>query len=124
MAKRKRIQPGTTRLRVPFLALLSGLRIQHDLQLWCSRRCGSDLALLWLWCRPAPEALIRTPTLGISICEGAALTRPHTHKKGAKQKYCQHPGTSPPPTANPVPTPPRRTSVLIQQQKLMLSHVG
>ena len=22
-------------------------------------RCGSDLALLWLWCRPAPAALIQ-----------------------------------------------------------------
>ena len=31
----KRIQLGTMRLRVPSLALLSGLRIQHRLELWC-----------------------------------------------------------------------------------------
>ena len=29
MAQRKRIQLGTMRLQVPFLALLSGLRIWH-----------------------------------------------------------------------------------------------
>ena len=31
-------------------------------------RCGSDLALLWLWCRPAATGLIPTPSLGTSIC--------------------------------------------------------
>ena len=32
------------------------------------RRRGLDLALLWLWCRPAAEALITTPSLGTFIC--------------------------------------------------------
>ena len=39
------------------LALLSGLRIQHCHELLC--RCpkhSSDLASLWLWCRPAAAA--------------------------------------------------------------------
>ena len=35
---------------------LSELRIQHFQEQWCSHRCGSDLALLWLWCRPAAIA--------------------------------------------------------------------
>jgi len=34
-----------------------------------------DLALLWLWCGPAAAALILTPSLGISICRGAALEK-------------------------------------------------
>ena len=37
------------RLRVRSLALLSGLRIRHCCELWCSRRRGSDPTLLWLW---------------------------------------------------------------------------
>ena len=46
------------RMQVRSLAWLSGLRIQC-----CPERCvgcrhGSDLALLWLWCRPAAIVLI------------------------------------------------------------------
>ena len=36
MAQRKQIQPGTMRVRVQSLALLSGLRIQHCHELCCS----------------------------------------------------------------------------------------
>ena len=32
------------------------------------RRCGLDLALLWLWRRPAAVALIRPLAWGTSIC--------------------------------------------------------
>ena len=32
------------------------------------RRCGSDLLLLWLWCRPAAVAPIRPPSLRTAIC--------------------------------------------------------
>ena len=53
-----RIRLGTVRLLVRSLALLSGLRI------WCVMNCGagcrrgSDLALLWLWCRLVAAAPI------------------------------------------------------------------
>ena len=57
------------RTRVRPLASLGGLRFWHCCELWCvRRRCGSDLALLWLWCGPAATALIRPPSLGTSIC--------------------------------------------------------
>ena len=45
----KWIQLGTTRLRVQFLALLSGLHIWCCLELWCRVQMVSDLVLLWLW---------------------------------------------------------------------------
>ena len=35
VAQQKQIRLGTMRLRVPCLALLSGLRIQHCRELWC-----------------------------------------------------------------------------------------
>ena len=38
-------------------------------------RHGSDLALLWLWCRPAFEALIRTLAWDPPYAAGAALKR-------------------------------------------------
>ena len=31
---------------------------------------SSDLALLWVWCRLATVAPVRTPSLGTSICRG------------------------------------------------------
>ena len=37
---------------------------------------GSDLALLWLWCKLVTTALIRPPSLGTSIC----------HRCGPKNK--------------------------------------
>ena len=48
------------------LALLIRLRIQCCRELGVGPRCGSDLALLWLW--PVATALIQPPGLGISIC--------------------------------------------------------
>ena len=38
---------------------LSGLRIQHCRELWCSCRCSSDPALLWPWFRLAAAAPIQ-----------------------------------------------------------------
>ena len=38
-------------------------------------RHGSDLALLWLWHRPAAAAPNSTPSLGTSYATGAALKR-------------------------------------------------
>ena len=45
-------------------------------------RDGSDLALLWLWCQPAAAALIRTLSLGASVCLGCGpkkKTNLHCH---------------------------------------------
>ena len=59
VAQQKQIQRGTMRLWVRSLALLSGLRILccHSCGVGCI--CGLDLALLWLWHRPAATAPIR-----------------------------------------------------------------
>ena len=40
------------RLQVLSLASLSGLRIRVAISCGIGCRCGSDLVLLWLWCRP------------------------------------------------------------------------
>ena len=48
--------------------LASELGILRCRELWYRSQCGSDLALLWLWCRPATVALIRPLALGTSIC--------------------------------------------------------
>ena len=51
------------RTRVPSLALLSGLKMWHDV----GYRFGSDLAWLWLWLWLAAVAPL-TPGLGNFIC--------------------------------------------------------
>ena len=56
MAQWKRICLASTRTQV--CSLLSGLRIPHCCELWLGRRGSLDLALLWLWYRPAATALI------------------------------------------------------------------
>ena len=48
------------------------------------RRCGSDLAFLWLWCRPAAVALIGSPAREPPYAEGAAPKRENTQKKSLK----------------------------------------
>ena len=58
MAQWKQICLGTMRWQVQFLASLSGLRIQHCVSCGVGCRRGWDLALLWLWRRPAATALI------------------------------------------------------------------
>ena len=45
-------------------------------------RCGSDLALLWLWCRPAATAPIRLLAWEPPYAMGVAL------KKDQKKKNC------------------------------------
>ena len=52
MARRKRIPPGTMRLRVRSLASFNGLRIWHCRELWC---------------RSAAVALIRPPAAGAAL---------------------------------------------------------
>ena len=39
------------------------------------QRCVSDLALLWLWCRPAAVALIRPLSRELPYSKGVALRR-------------------------------------------------
>ena len=67
------------RLWVLSLALLSGLRIQRFVS-GVGRRHGPDIALLWLWRRPADTALIRPLAWEPPYAVGAA-------QKGQKTKY-------------------------------------
>ena len=48
------------------------------------RRCGSDLALLWLWCRSATVAPIRPLAWEPPYAAGAALKRQKTNKQKKK----------------------------------------
>ena len=50
------------------------------------RRCGSDLALLWLWLRLAAIALIRPLAWEPPFASGAALKRQKTKDKKKKKK--------------------------------------
>ena len=79
MARWKRIQLGTMKLQVQSLALLSGLRVWHCRSCGVGHRCGLDLALLWLWHKPAATALFRPLAWEPPFATGAAL-------KGQKQK--------------------------------------
>ena len=74
------------RTQVPSLAPLSGLRIQHCCELWCSRRHGSDLVLLWLWSRPAATALIQPLAWEPPYATVAALKRQKPKPKQNKTK--------------------------------------
>ena len=66
----------STRIPVRSLALLSGLRILH-IAVICGvgHKHGSDLALLWLWCRPAAVAPIRPLAWELPYTVGAALKK-------------------------------------------------
>ena len=59
MVQRKRIRLVYMRMQIRFLALFSGLGSSAAVSCGVGRRCGLDLALLWLWHRPATTALIR-----------------------------------------------------------------
>jgi len=50
------------------------------------QRYGSDLALLWLWCRPAAVTLIRPLAWEPPYAVGAALKRQKTKKKKKKKR--------------------------------------
>ena len=69
------------RLRVQLLALLSGLRICVVMSFGVGHRCGSDLALLWLWRRLAAAALIPSLAQELPYAAGTAL-------KGEKNLKC------------------------------------
>ena len=51
-----------------------------------AQRGGLDLALLWLWCRPAATALIRSLAWKPPYATGAALKRQKDKKKKKKKE--------------------------------------
>ena len=63
------------RMQVGSLALLSGLRIYIAVSCSVGSRCSLDLALLWLWCRLAGAAPIRSLAPEIPYATGEALKR-------------------------------------------------
>ena len=70
-------------MRVGFLALLSGLRLQH-----CGgigRRCSLDLALLWPWHRHEAAALIGPLAQDLPCATGVGGEK----KKSKKMIGCQ-----------------------------------
>ena len=52
----------------------------------CGIGHGLDLALLWLWCRPAATALIRPLAWEPPYAAGAALKRTKDQKKKEKAR--------------------------------------
>ena len=72
------------------LASLSVFRIQHCLS--CGgHRCGSDLAWLWLGCRPAAVAPVRPQAWQARYAMGAALkskTKTKTKRENKKRDFC------------------------------------
>ena len=50
------------------------------------RRRGSDLALVWLWCRPAATALIRSLAWEPPYAAGAAIKKDQKKKKKREKK--------------------------------------
>ena len=61
MAQRKQIRLVSMRMWFRSLALLSGLGIWRCCECGVGHRCTSDLALMWLWGRPAAVAPIQSP---------------------------------------------------------------
>ena len=56
-------------------------------------RLGSDLALLWLWCRPATAALIQSLAWKPPYAAGAALKRQkEKNKKSVYRSFLGHSG--------------------------------
>ena len=69
------------RTRVQSLDLLTGLGVQHCCKLWCGSQTRLNPELLWLCL--AAVALIRTPSLGTSICCGCG---PKKQRKKERKK--------------------------------------
>ena len=71
------------RMWVQSLTSLSGLRIRCCRKLWYTLKTLLNSMWLWLWCRPAAEALDSMPSLGTSTCCGY---RPKKKKKKKRQE--------------------------------------
>ena len=76
------------RLRVQSLALLSGLRIQRCLELWCRSQTWLDPALLWLWHRSVATAPIRPVAWEPPYAGAAAQEMAKRPKKQKQKKEC------------------------------------
>ena len=74
----------SVRMRVQTLALISGLGIRCCCSCRVNRRCSSDRALLWLWCRPAAAAPIRL--LAWELPYAAAICRSYAAIKREEEK--------------------------------------
>ena len=86
-AQRKQTQLESGRMWVQSPAPLSGLRICFAVSCDVGHRHGSDLALLWLWCRPAAVAPIGPLTWELSYTEGAARKSRERKKKSQLIPY-------------------------------------
>ena len=85
-AQQKHIWLVLMRVKGPSLASLSELRILHCHELWCRSRSGSDPMLLWLWCRLAAAAPIRSLAWEPPYATGAALKSKKAEKNDTKGK--------------------------------------
>ena len=70
VTQQKRIRLVSTRMRIPSLTSLSGLRIWHCCGLWCMLQTwlGSCVAVAVVWAGSCSSD--STPSLGTSICRG------------------------------------------------------
>ena len=71
------------RLRVRTLALLSGLRIQHCRELWCTSQTRLRSSVAMAVAQASGYSSDSTPSLGTSICRGSG---PRNNKKTKKKK--------------------------------------
>ena len=78
MAQWKLMLLASMKIQICSLALLSG---QATVSCGVGCRCGSDLAVLWLWCRLAALALIRPLAQELPYAAGAALKNKTNKKK-------------------------------------------
>ena len=87
MALWTRIRLGTMRLRVRFLALLSGLRIRCCGELWCRSqiRLGSGTAVAVVWAGSCSSD--QTPSLGTATCHRCGPKKTKKKEK-KKKKFC------------------------------------
>ena len=84
VAQRKQIQLRTMRLRVPPLALLSGLKIQHCRELWCRSQTWLRSGMVVALVQASSCSSDSTPSLGTSICCRCGPKK--TKTKGKKRR--------------------------------------
>ena len=70
MVQQKRIRPGTMRLQVLSLALLSALRIPPCHEIWCGSQTGLGSGVVMAVVQDGSRSSDSTLSLGTSICRG------------------------------------------------------
>ena len=65
--------------------MLRGLRIQHCHNCGIGHKCGSDLVLLWLWCRLAIASPIQSLAREFPYASGVAMKRKEKRKGKEKE---------------------------------------